>query len=92
MSIAPPEGLNEKGLHYWQTYGPRAWMMGSHFKSASDYLAFCQAKPLVAWKQELLDGVENPDSIDPKFLENLCKGLARLEDELEMKASREAYD
>ena len=91
MDTTPPLGLTPSGLKTWKKEtekGKRPPLYSSHFVSYEAYGDYREDLELAPYKTELLDGVENPESIDPVFLQNLCRILSRIERDLDNKANR----
>ena len=91
MDTTPPLGLTPSGLRTWEKEtekGKRPSLYSYHFVSYEAYEDYREDLELSPYKTELLDGVENPESIDPIFLQNLCKILYRIEKDLDNKANR----
>lgn len=81
-SLIPPPGLNSSGLKLWEketNRGKRPYLYSSHFKAYQDYEDYREEQELAYYKDKLLEDVENPESIDPRFLRNLCKLLDRID-------------
>ena len=81
--------LNSSGRAKVSKYGPDTQLWSSHFKTIDSYYEYKAEKEIAPWVTELLDGVESPESIDTKFLRNLCRILSRMQDEIGYKADRE---
>ena len=91
MDTTPPLGLTPSGLKTWKKEvekGKRPYLYGAHFVSYDAYESYREELELAPYKANLLDGVENPESIDPRFLRNLCKILNRIDEDLSEKADR----
>lgn len=81
--------LNSSGRARVKKYGLEATLWTSHFKTLDAYYEYKDEKEIAPWLTELLDGVESPESLDPKFLRNLCRIISRMQDEIGYKADRE---
>ena len=81
--------LNTSGLAKVKKYGPDTQLWSYHFKTLDAYYEYKDEKEIAPWVTELLDGVESPESLDPRFLRNLCRILSRMQDEISYKADRE---
>ena len=95
MDITPPFGLTSSGLKLWEKEtkkGRLPFLYSVHFVSWDAYGVYREELELAPYKSDLLDGVENPDSIDPRFLRNLCKVLSRIDEQLSEKADRSDPD
>lgn len=92
MDLAsPPPGLTPSALKLWEKEtrkGRRPSLYISHFVSYEAYGDYREDLELAPYKSNLLDGVENPESIDPVFLRNLCRILNRINEDLNDKANR----
>ena len=87
----PPSGLTPSGLKLWKKEtekGILPHLYSIHFTDWDSYDYYRESRDLAPYKIELLSGVENPQSIDPRFLRNLCKILHRIEDDLSGKTDR----
>ena len=90
MDTTPPLGLTPSGLRTWKKEtekGKRPYLYSAHFVSYEAYESYREELELAPYKTELLDGVENLESIDPVFLRNLCRILSRIEENLSGKAN-----
>lgn len=92
-----PPGLNTKGLELWcrnrDKWPSSARLLYSeHFTSDQYYYDFMEELRLAPIKESLLDGVPDPESIDPVFLHNLSKTLSQIKDSLDDKADKEWSD
>jgi hypothetical protein len=91
----PPPGLTSSGLKLWKKEiekGVLPNLYSIHFTDWDSYDYYRESRNLAPYKIELLSGVENPDSIDPRFLRNLCKVLSRIDEQLSEKADRSDPD
>jgi len=91
----PPLGLTPSGLKTWKKEtekGRCPSLCSFHFVSYRDYLLYYEELKLAPYKSNLLYEVENPDSIDPVFLQNLCRILSRIEYDLSEKVDRSDPD
>jgi hypothetical protein len=95
MDTTPPPGLTPSGLKTWEKEtkkGRLPFLYSVHFVSWEAYGVYREELELAPYKSDLLDGVENPESIDPRFLRNLCKVLSRIDEQLSEKADRSDPD
>ena len=95
MDTTPPFGLTSSGLKLWEKEtkkGRLPFLYSVHFVSWDAYGVYREELELAPYKSDLLDGVENPESIDPRFLRNLCKVLSRIDEQLSEKADRSDPD
>lgn len=81
--------LNSNGRAKVKKYGPDTQLWSCHFTSLDAYYEYKDEKEIAPWLTELLDGVESPESLNPKFLRNLCRILSRMQEEIGYKADRE---
>jgi hypothetical protein len=92
MDLAsPPSGLTPSGLKTWKRdmeKGRRPYLYSAHFVSYEAYESYREELELAPYKSDLLDGVEAPESIDPRFLRNLCRILNRIDEDLYNKVDR----
>jgi hypothetical protein len=91
MDTTPPIGLTSSGLKLWEketSKGRRPYLYSVHFVSYEAYESYREELELAPYKADLLDGVENPESINPRFLRNLCRILNRIDEDLSEKADR----
>jgi len=91
----PPPGLTPSGLKLWEketSKGKRPYLYGIHFKTYQDYEDYREEQELAYYRGKLLEDVENPESIDPRFLRNLCRLLNRIDEDLSGKTDRSDPD
>lgn len=80
--------LNKEGRAKVAKYGPDTQLWSFHFVSTDAYIEYDDYRKCEPWTKELLDGVENPDSINPKLLRNLSRILHKLQDQIDDKEDR----
>ncbi len=81
--------LNKNGRAKVSKYGPDTLLWSSDFKTIDSYYEYKNEQEIAPWISKLLAGVENPETIDPKFLRNLCRVLDEIQDQVNDKADRE---
>ena len=87
--ITPPPGLNPSGLKKWSKKGRDAWLMFGDFESYDAWRDYEDEREISYIRSKLMDGVSDPDSIDPRFLRNLCRVLQDMQDEVDNKVNRD---
>jgi hypothetical protein len=85
----PPPGLNPSGLKKWSVYGRHSWLMHRDFVSFDAWQDYKDDQELGFIRSKLLDGVADPEPIDPRFLRNLCRVLQDMQDEIDNKVNRD---
>lgn len=70
-----------------EKHGPRVTLSYQHFKSDEAYYEYREEQQIGPFRDRLLDGVD-PDSIDPKFLKNLCRTLYSMQDQIDDKEDK----
>ena len=80
--------LNKEGRDKVAKHGPDTTLWSYHFVSVDAYMEYDNYRRCKPWMTELLDGVENPDSIDHKFRRNLSLILYKLQDQIDDKEDR----
>lgn len=80
--------LNKEGRDKVAKHGPDTKLWSYHFVSIDAYMEYDNYRRCKPWMTELLDGVENPDSIDPRLLRNLSLILYKLQDQIDDKEDR----
>lgn len=80
--------LNKEGRDKVAKQGPDTKLWSYHFASIDAYMEYDDYRRCKPWMTELLDGVKDPDSIDPRLLRNLSRILHKLQDQLDDKEDR----
>lgn len=86
----PPPGLNQSGLRHWKKNGPKL-LKSTHFDSFEQWTDYCDEVAIASWKERLFDGIDEPVSLPPRLLTNLCKILDLMQEEIDSKADREHF-
>lgn len=84
----PPPGLSPSGLKKWDKTGQYSWLTSRDFESLDVWLDYKDDQELSFYRNKLLDGVADHESIDPQFLRNLCRLLANMQEEIDDKVSK----
>lgn len=86
----PPAGLNLSGQDHWRKHGS-SLLRYDHFCTLELWQDYCNEQITARWKEKLFDGIDEPVSLPPRFLTNLCKILDSMQDEINSKAERESF-
>jgi len=87
-----PQNLSKEGIKFWNSltdqqkerqYYLAYHLCSYHFKSYEDYERYKKELKVSVWRTRLLENVDNPESIDKQFLDNLSNILSDMNDELE---------